>query len=246
MFIERISGVFLTSLANGVIVDVNGVGYGLEMPLSAICLMPKPGETVSVWVHTHVKEDAIRLFGFKSFEDKQAFQILLSLNGVGPKVALAILSTLTVSALERAVIEEECKIIETVPGVGARLAEKIIVELKPKLTKLKAAHLVDVHQQSRYAASDFGQGLEFDKPSVEDETEIIYEDLSSALENLGYKEKTISPIIEKLRKEVGSTLDLQELMRLALKYLSGGLVEGAKSPNEKKNRSLKIDESNFF
>ncbi len=246
MFIERLAGIILASFPTGIVIDVNGVGYGLEMPLSGICQMPRAGEQVAVWVHTLVKEDAIRLFGFVHFEDKQAFQILLSLNGVGPKVALAILSTLTVSALEKAVLENQSRIIETVPGVGPRLAEKIIVELKPKISKLKSAHLVDIHHdRSRYGIDRFDSELGLNKQSDEEDV-FIYEDLISALENLGYKEKIVNPIVEKLRKDHGTSLDLQELMRRALKMLTIGLIEGSRGGGSKSINHLGIDEKNFF
>ena len=93
MYIEKLTGVFDTLLPTGVIIDVRGVGYGVEIPLSSLCELPKPGNTLSIWTFTHVREDSIRLFGFLRYEDRLCFEILLGLSGVGPKVALAILST---------------------------------------------------------------------------------------------------------------------------------------------------------
>lgn len=249
MYIERLAGTFLASLPTGVIIDVNGVGYGVEVPLSTLCQLPKVGEIITLWIFTHVKEDAIRLFGFRSFEDRQAFEILLSLNGVGPKVALAILSTLTVSALEKAVAENEGKILETVPGVGGRLAERIILELKPKLMKLKAAHLLDLQQNSRrFEAGNFNSSLDLDEQkSQEEESQILFADLGSALENLGYKEKAVAPILARIKKENTANLDLQGLMRLALKQLSSGVIEMKSHTKPDKSMSpLRLDESDAF
>lgn len=235
MYIERLTGTFFASLPTGIILDVNGVGYGLELPLSTLCTLPKVGQKISLWIYTYVREDAIRFFGFRSYEDRQAFEILLSLSGVGPKVALAILSTLTVTAIDRAVTQDDGKILESVPGVGPRLAEKIIVDLRPKMMKLKAAQMLDKRElHSRLDSEDFDEALPLDHG--EDQRaheEMIFSDLESALENLGYKEKIITPLLTRLRKETPH-LAFPDLMRQALKQLSQGAL-----PPEQKKREIK-------
>ncbi|HYX39193.1 MAG TPA: Holliday junction branch migration protein RuvA [Oligoflexus sp.] len=239
MYIERLTGTFFASLPTGIILDVQGVGYGLELPLSTLCQLPKVGQKISLWIYTYVREDAIRFFGFRSYEDRQAFEILLSLSGVGPKVALAILSTLTVNAIDRAVTQDDGKILESVPGVGPRLAEKIIVDLRPKLLKLKAAQLLDMRERSGRLDSDDLDGplpLDHSQSSREHE-DMVFSDLESALENLGYKDKTITPLLTKLRKE-SAHLAFPDLMRQALKQLSQGTL-GPEKKREVKERDVK-------
>ena len=126
--IEKLRGQYVASLPKGIVIDVNGVGYGLEVPLSTHSNLPEVGQNVDLWVHTYVREDAIRLYGFQHYVDRVAFEILIGLNGVGPKVALAILSTLTVDQLRKAILLERMDLLQNVPGIDKRLAEKIFVE----------------------------------------------------------------------------------------------------------------------
>lgn len=235
MYIERLTGTFYASLPTGIIMDVQGVGYGLELPLSTLCQLPKVGQKISLWIYTYVREDAIRFFGFRSYEDRQAFEILLSLSGVGPKVALAILSTLTVNALDRAVTQDDGKILESVPGVGPRLAEKIIVDLRPKMMKLKAAQMLDLRGgHARMDSDDFDAPLPLDHGhDSREQQNMIFSDLESALENLGYKDKTITPLLSKLRKE-SADLPFPDLMRQALKQLSQGALGTEQKKREAK------------
>ncbi len=250
MYIERLTGIFQANLPIGIILDVQGVGYGIELPLSTLCQMPRVGQTVSLWIYTLVREEAFRLFGFRNFEDRQAFEILLSLSGVGPKVALAILSTLTVGALERAVTQNQPRILESVPGVGPRLAEKIILELKPKMTKLRAAQMLDLQEENARLGTDAFNGVIADPAEAFAQSqELLFSDLISALENLGYKEKTINPLVNKLRKE-GSSKNFQDLMRQALRQLSQGIsgVETTEvlSQSVRTQKRLELDESELF
>ncbi|MBC7660415.1 MAG: Holliday junction branch migration protein RuvA [Chitinophagaceae bacterium] len=226
MYIERLSGTFAATLPTGIILDVQGIGYGVELPLSTLVQLPRVGSKINLWISTYVREDSLRLFGFRTYEDRQTFEVLLSLGGVGPKVALAILSTLTLSAIERAVAKNDTKILESVPGVGARMAEKIIVELRPKVARLQVAKQLDLQEDFvRLDAAGFDPLL----PHADNETkpsgrEALFEDLNSALENLGYKDKIIQPLLLKLRKH-SEFKDLQDLMRQALKELTQGSIE---------------------
>lgn len=263
MYIERLSGTFAATLPTGIILDVNGVGYGVEVPLSTLVKLPHVGTKVSLWISTFVREDSLRLFGFRTYEDRQTFDVLLSLGGVGPKVALAILSTLTLSAIERAVQKNDTKILESVPGVGARLAEKILVELRPKVSRLQVAKQLEIDEDvTRLDAAAFEPVLPgSDEPSAS-ARELLFEDLNSALENLGYKDKIIQPLLLKLRKQ-SEFKDLQDLMRQALKELTQGSIEverhgaqpkAAKAkeaektppPPPKKQRSLGFSDDEVF
>ncbi len=255
MYIERLSGTFAATLPTGIILDVSGIGYGIEIPLSTLCQLPRVGSKISLWISTYVREEALRLFGFRTYEDRQTFEVLLSLAGVGPKVALAILSTLTLAAIERAVAKNDTKILESVPGVGARLAEKILVELRPKVSRLQAAKQLDLQEEFvRLDAEGFdplvSHGAASEAPSGR---EILFEDLNSALENLGYKDKIIQPLLLKLRKQ-SEFKDLQDLMRQALKELTQGNVEverhkpkpSAASTPPRSSKSLGLSDDSVF
>ncbi|MDA9950945.1 Holliday junction branch migration protein RuvA [Oligoflexaceae bacterium] len=215
--IEKISGQFLDSLPKGIVVDVNGVGYGLEVPLSTFHELPAVGGKVELWVHTYVREDAIKLFGFLHYVDRVAFEILIGLNGVGPKVALAILSTLTVEQLKRSIVSEREEILLNVPGIGKRLAEKIFVELKTKIKKLDAAafnHRSLSNGATRGSIEENGafDGLVSDEKG---KAWAILEDVRSALENLGFKEKAISGVMKKI-SDSDKVLNFQNTLRHAL------------------------------
>lgn len=220
MLIERLKGTYAVTLPTGIILDVNGVGYGVDMPLSAMCHLPCEGSALEVWVHTYVREDAIKLFGFLSYEDRVAFEILLSVSGVGPKVALAILSTLSTAAIRKAIITDNHSVFEAVPGVGKRVAEKLLVDLKPKLKKLQAlqssmSHGTDARIDVSIDELTFG-----DDDIVSNAQEALLEDIRSALENLGFREKEMAPLLENLKEHMPGA-SFQDLMKKALLELSG-------------------------
>ncbi len=215
--IERLNGKLVARIAGGAIIDVNGVGYGVEMPLSALCSLPPIGEAVQVWTYTHVREDALRLYGFSTYADRLAFEILLSLSGVGPKVAIAILSTLNLNQIQHAILRHEATVFEAVPGVGARLSERILLELKPKLKRLQAALRVD--GASAVATMPLTERL-FSETMTDEGSEVVFDDVKSALENLGFAEKQVNSTLKKLRTDP-SLSDFQALMRRALLELSG-------------------------
>lgn len=250
MMIEWLSGKLMHAGPQGVIVDVNGVGYGVEVPLSVLCRLPAVGQAIAFHVSTVVREDAIRLFGFSTFHDRMAFEVLLSLNGVGPKVALAILSTLSVPALKVAVERNDIGILESVPGIGARTAEKIIVELKPKINRLLGSPLAAKIGASRdaepFTLAQEEATFEFPRRSETDEESLkeIFADIGSALENLGYKDKVIQPLLQKLEKQHKKG-DFQELMRLALGELSQGLSVRSE-PKAKDAKRSKVADTDLF
>lgn len=229
MMIEKLKGIYDVALPNGLILDVQGVGYGVEMPLSALCALPPIGTPMQVWTYTYVREDAIKLYGFLTYEDRYIFEVLISLNGVGPKIALAILSTLDLNAIKLAVAKGSPEVFEVVPGIGARMAEKIIVEMKSKMRRLATLHHQGANSQEaqRFGAEDFS-GI--DAPQLEGGLHPVMEDLRSALENLGFRDKAVNGVLQKLQVDHGDR-DFQFLMRLALKEL-GGVRVGDRSAGE--------------
>ena len=214
--IDRLTGAYIHRDGNRVVIDVQGVGYGVEMPLSSICDLPELGSPITVWVHTYVREDAFRLFGFPSVFDRRAFVILLGLNGVGPKVALAILSTLTVPQMVRAVTFDDTKVFEQVPGVGKRSAEKIIVELRGKVKKLDESCDTSTEIRGATRAADIsGHALE---------------DVRSALENLGFKNKDVDRALKGMDQ---SDQPFADLLRTALVEIKGGSKTESAGPDAK-------------
>jgi holliday junction DNA helicase RuvA len=128
--IARLRGRVAARTANGIVVDVNGVGYLVHATPSVHKL--GDGEIV-VETYTHVREDALQLFGFASAAERELFELLLSVNGVGPKVALAIVSGSTPAELTRAIAREDTKRFEAIPGIGRKTAQRVVLELKEKL-----------------------------------------------------------------------------------------------------------------
>jgi Holliday junction DNA helicase RuvA len=230
--IEYLSGKVLSRLPHSIIVDVNGVGYGVEMPLSSLCETPPPGELIQLWIDTYVREDSLRLFGFPTFEDKQAFLMLRSVSGIGPKIALAILSTLDAKSLRQTVLSNKIGLLESVPGIGRRTAEKLILELKPKMERQSFA---SAQASGRVGHSGSKQRSNLTPGAVDglgDECErfdAILVDVKSALENLGYKDKEIQPVISEIMRDpsVDAPVEFQGMLKNALKSLRANVAQGS-------------------
>jgi Holliday junction DNA helicase RuvA len=132
--IGRLKGQILErSLDGSAVLDVNGVGYDVLVPLQSLARLPGPPAEVVLHVHTHVREDALSLFGFATLEDRAAFRTLMTVSSIGPKLALGILSHLDARALAAAIAREDRKTLQGVPGVGKKLVDRLVLELKDKL-----------------------------------------------------------------------------------------------------------------
>jgi Holliday junction DNA helicase RuvA len=225
--IEYLSGKVLRRTPTSLIVDVQGVGYGVEMPLSALCETPHPGLEIALWIDTYVREDSLRLFGFLTFEDRQAFIMLRSVSGIGPKIALAILSTFDATSLRQVVMQNKVSLLESVPGIGRRIAEKIILELRGKIERLNLSAVTPATKGGSAGASPKSMTSlsTIDGLSENNMADAIFEDVRSALENLGYRDKEISPIMTELRKnsDENSPDGFQVVLKTALKSLRAGL-----------------------
>lgn len=185
------------------VLDVQGVGYEVFIPLSTFYNLPNLNDSLSLSIHTHVREDAIQLFGFSTQQEKEAFVLLMTVSGIGPKSALGILSALPVSDLVSAIQSADVEKLETVPGIGKKSAGRLVLELKDKLTKL--------HPGSMPAVDSVTTGQ--DK---------IFEDALSALTNLGYRAPDAKEALKQVRKSQSGLLSLQELIRETLKALARG------------------------
>ncbi len=198
--IGRLSGIVLEKRPDRALVDAAGVGYELHVPLGTYASLPGIGERASLHVHTHVREDAILLFGFATAEEKALFERLITVAGIGPKLALSVLSGLPVPELVRAIAAQDVKRLSSIPGVGKKLAERLGVELKDKV-----AGIVSATSAPAFESAAAGNGL--------------FEDAVGALVNLGYRK----PQAEAAVKAAGDTVDpsdLPALLSAALRLLS--------------------------
>jgi Holliday junction DNA helicase RuvA len=182
------------------ILDVGGVGYRLLIPLSTFYALPEEG-TVRLHVHTHVREDAIQLYGFLAPEEKEMFILLLAVSGIGPKLAVNILSHIPADDLKTALAGGDVKRLSTLPGIGKKTAERLVLELKEKVRRLGTAPPARA-QQPASASSPGTDPLE---------------DILSALVNLGYKENQARKVLETM--EISPGAPLQEVLKGALKVL---------------------------
>ncbi len=181
-----------------VIVDVGGVGYRVIVPLSTFYQLPDEG-AVRLQIHTNVKEDAIHLYGFLTAAEKEMFALLLSVSGVGPKLAVNILSNIPAGDLREALSHSDIRRLSAVPGIGKKTAERLILELKDKI-----ARLAPLPAGARPTAAGATPATSFD-------------DALSALVNLGYKENQARKVLESL--EVPPQAELEDILKGALKIL---------------------------
>src|ERR1700722_1868729 len=198
--IGSLRGKLIEKRPNQLLVDVNGVGYQVQIPLSTFAsLAPLHAET-NLLIHTHVREDQLTLYGFSSAREKQCFELLISASGVGPSLALKILSGMGVEELVPAIRKADLAQLVRIPGVGRKTAERIVVELRDKLAA------VDVPEAG--------------KPATRKQLE---SDGSSALVNLGYDERSVERAIEQARAAGGS--DFEKLLRDSLQILGNAAMQ---------------------
>lgn len=196
--IAYLKGVLISKSPISITVDVNGVGYEVFVPLSTFYELPEIGNAVSFRIHTQHKEDTLKLFGFLTEGDKKIFEILISINKVGPKMALTILSGMSTSALLNAVNNNDVDRLSTIPGVGRKTSERLILELKDKLKNIEAPE--------DHASTSSTHGT--------------MEDALSALINLGYKKPQAEMALKTVTSDSESITDLEYLIKESLKILS--------------------------
>jgi Holliday junction DNA helicase RuvA len=192
--IAHISGTLAQKIPGEIVVDVHGVGYHILIPLNVFYGLPEIGQRVSLPVYTHVREDALQLFGFQDSAEKQVFTLLTAVSGIGPKLAINILSGIPAHELARALREGNQVRLVGIPGVGKKLAERMIVELKDKLLSLPAEEISS-------------------KPAGADSQ--LLEDAVSALVNLGYRRPEAESTIRAVRENGEASLAsiLKEALR---------------------------------
>lgn len=206
--IAALTGKILTKLNDRIILDVHGVGYEVFVSTDNIARIPDTGDEIFLNIHTQVREDAITLFGFLEADEKELFLILKSVSGIGPKLAISMLSGLKVADLCQAIINGDIKRLTALQGIGKKTAERLCVELKEKVGHLGSG-------SSDYQVDGLG-------PS--DVTGGVVADALSALTNLGYPETTGRSSIAKVKKRLGDEefgqLRVEDLIREALRSLA--------------------------
>ena len=181
------------------IVDVNGVGYLVFTPLSTYYALPSIGQTVSLKVHTRVREDEFKLFGFLTEEEQTIFQKLITINKVGPRLALGILSGMSPKDLLSAVMNNDYAKLSTIPGVGKKTAERLTMEMKDKLADMT----LEMDRSTDYIPTNQG----------------FYDDALSALLNLGYKKPEAEKALKTIYSQNGKDAGLEEIIKESLNIL---------------------------
>ena len=190
--IGRLSGKLIEKQPPQIIVDVQGLGYEVDVPMSTFYNLPGLGETITLFTHLVVREDAHLLYGFGSDDERRAFRQLLKISGVGPKLALSVLSGLSVADLAQTVAMQETGRLTKIPGVGKKTAERLVLELRDKLD-----HVSSVAGSSATPKANSG-------------------DVLNALLTLGYNEREAQWAL----KQIPNDLNVSESIRQALKQLS--------------------------
>ena len=201
--IGSLRGTLIDKRPNQVLLEVGGVGYVVQIPLSTFTSLAALHSENTLLIHTHVREDQFSLYGFLTAREKRCFELLISASGVGPSLALKILSGLSLDELIPAIRKGDLAQLVRIPGVGRKTAERMVVELRDKL-----------------AAVDVPEG---GRPTTRSQLE---SDVASALVNLGYDERSVENAIAKSRSTVGN--DFESLLRASLQVLGGGATQKSK------------------
>jgi Holliday junction DNA helicase RuvA len=194
--IGRLTGRLASKAPDQILLDVAGVGYLVHIPLSTFYELPEVEKPASLWIHTHVREDALSLFGFLTERERSLFLLLLGVAGIGPKVALTVLSGIPPSELVAALRKQDVRRLVAVPGVGKKTAERMVLELSEKVAA-------------------------FAEEAPPETTAVAAEDVISALVNLGYRRSDAERSVDAIAR-AGAPEEFGDYLKLALKKLTGG------------------------
>ncbi len=192
--IGRLQGAILEKQPPAILIDVQGVGYELEASMTTFYNLPEVGENITLHTHLVVREDAQLLYGFHSLSERQMFRSLIKISGVGPKLALTILSGMSAENFARCILDEDSKALTKLPGVGKKTAERLVIELKDRLQKDSAISLPGAPEKIERQANPVNDAV-------------------SALISLGYKAQQANHMIRAIETEDKST---EEIIRAAL------------------------------
>jgi holliday junction DNA helicase RuvA len=200
--IGYIKGQLLQKKPNVLLVDVHGVGYEVFIPLTSFYELPGEGSEVSLKIHTHVREDALTLFGFHTQREKDLFLKLISISGIGPKLAIAILSGAQVEELAQAIADGNLARLTAIPGVGRKTAERLVLELKSQIAPFLLPEQAQVSKQAG-------------APSP------LEEDILSALVNLGYPRSSAEKALSVVLRSSECERTFEDVLRTTLRRLAG-------------------------
>jgi len=200
--IAHLRGKIFEKSPNRIVVDVNGVGYEVFVPLSTFYGLGEPGADISLRVHTHVREDALTLYGFATMLEQELFERLIGVSGIGPKVALAVLSGIEPQELMRAIERADLARLTAIPGVGKKTSERIVLELRDRLPRAQIA----VAAPGAAAAA----------------APVVRDDVLSALVNLGYHRPLAEHAVDAAMKTLGPAPDagFERMLKTALRELA--------------------------
>ena len=200
--ISYIKGELTEVFEDTVVVETNGIGYNIRVPGSVLDRLPSVGSSVRIYTYLYIKEDAMNLFGFLNRDDLSVFKLLLNVSGIGPKGALAILSTIGPDDLRFAVLSEDVKTISSAPGIGAKTAKRLIIELKDKL---KLAEVFETALANK------------EKASSENDVLLAKNEAVEALVALGYASAQAMKAVQQV--ENAEEKDSEQILKEALKKL---------------------------
>ncbi len=197
---EYLNGNLVQKTATALVIDVNGVGYYVQIPVSTFAALPELGKSVRVLIHFVVREDAQALYGFFTEDERQLFRLLISVSGIGPKTALTALSGVSVTELKHAIIDGDLTVLTGISGIGRKTAERMVVELREKM----------VVEERRAPAP--GAAAPAGSPVADDSVKALLE--------LGYKKTDAQEAVQKALKSLEpGKVRLEELIRVSLKYV---------------------------
>ena len=206
--IAHLSGTLLAKQATSVILDVGGVGYEVTIPLSTFYDLEDAGASVQLRIYTHVREDALQLYGFKTARERELFLRLISVSGIGPKLGITMLSGMSADEIIASIRTNNLARLTSIPGVGKKTAERLVIELRDKIASLSSPALEEEF------ATQAGKGT----PSSED---AVRDDALSALLNFGYPKAAAEKAITAAIAE-DSEITVETLLRRSLRLLAKG------------------------
>jgi Holliday junction DNA helicase RuvA len=205
--IAHLSGTLLSKQATSVILDVGGVGYEITIPVSTFYELDDPGATIQLRIYTHVREDALQLFGFKTARERELFMRLISVSGIGPKLGITLLSGMSADEMIASIRTNNLARLTLIPGVGRKTAERLVMELRDKVAALSSAEL----EEELGAKSAEGAPL-----PTEDS---MRSDVLSALLNLGYQRGSAEKAVTAALDE-GGDVSVESILRRSLRKLA--------------------------
>ena len=208
--IAHLSGTLLSKNPNSVIVDVSGVGYEVNIPVSTFYELEDTGTNIKLRIYTHVKEDALQLYGFKTARERELFINFISVSGIGPKIGIALLSGMSADELISSIKTNNLARLTLIPGVGKKTAERLIVDLREKMTALSAAQ----------GEEDTGARPEAADTSTEDS---VRSQALSGLMNLGYQRSAAEKAIDAALSE-GGDVSVESVLKRSLRKLGSRLI----------------------